>query len=58
MAVVSFPVMLLGNHYLLDRSWWSSLFGAVVFEFLFIPSMYFFLRWWRKKAYEQHKPGD
>ncbi|HMV10962.1 MAG TPA: hypothetical protein PKL56_01830 [Cyclobacteriaceae bacterium] len=54
-ALVTFPIILLANHYWFDRSWASSLFGAVGYELTTVPALYFFLRWWRKKAAEQNK---
>jgi|GEM_PF-4052544 len=53
-ALVTFPIMLLGNHYWVGRGWLSSFVGTIVFELMILPCNYHFLKWPSKKAIEQN----
>lgn len=54
-VLITFPIMLLGNHYWIGRSWLSSLAGTILFEFVILSSNYLFLKRRSKKAAEQNK---
>ncbi|MGC4023385.1 MAG: hypothetical protein QM734_16265 [Cyclobacteriaceae bacterium] len=54
-SIINFPIWLLINKYLFDKSWVSSLFGAVFWVMMFDIGMLFFIKWWAKKVEEQRK---
>jgi len=52
-AIILFPLWIVINRYVFDRSWPSSVFGAVVWEVVYVSGMLFFIKWWTKKVEEQ-----
>jgi len=52
-AILAFPLWILINKYLFDRSWMSSLVGAIVWEVIYVIGMIIFSNWWTRKAKAQ-----
>jgi hypothetical protein len=52
-AILFFLLTFLSHHFILGKDWYKSLFAATFSSFFWTIGMYFFLKWWKKKAEEQ-----
>jgi len=51
-----FLFIVLANHFILSKNWSRSLFAGIFTTIFWVVGMYFFAKWWERRAKEQKKP--
>jgi len=53
-SLISLPLLILIYKNILDKDWRQSVFGAIVWELIYLAGMLLFIKWWTKRARESN----